>query len=65
MNSSPDACLLRKGILTIFPSRPLIHLGQMNFWAAPSSKCTGILLVVPQIETHCSDVLLSAESDLP
>ena len=61
MNTSPNACLLLKGILTSFPSRPLLHLWKKRCCAPPSSVSSGSLLVVPQLETHCNQVLLSGE----
>ena len=61
MITSPNACFLLKGILTIFPSRPLLHLVQISCWAVGSSVSSDSLLIGPQLETHCNNFLLSAE----
>ena len=59
MNTSPSACVLQGRTLTLFPTRTLLHLWQMTCWTMPSTDYTGSLLVVPQFETHCNNVLLS------
>ena len=60
-NLSPQVCFFREATLAYFSCSPMLRMGPMRVWAASGSVGTAAWLVVPQLETNSTRILLCAE----